>query len=79
LITLVINNQPVVVEEGITVAVAVLKIGAGSFRRSLTGEPRGPLCGMGVCFECRVTIDGIPHQRSCNILAHEGMTITTDE
>jgi hypothetical protein len=79
LITLVINNEPIAVEEGTAVAAAVLNATADHFRRSVTGEPRGPLCGMGICFECRVTIDGIPHQRSCNILVREGIVVATDE
>jgi sarcosine oxidase subunit alpha len=33
---------------------------------------------MGICFECRVTIDGVAHQRSCNLIASDGMHITTD-
>ena len=45
--------------------------------RSVTGEPRGPLCGMGICFECRATIDGMPHQRSCQILCAAGMEVRT--
>lgn len=36
-------------------------------RLSVTGEPRGPLCGMGICFECRATIDGKPHVRTCQM------------
>lgn len=62
-----------------TVAVAVLLAGNDRFRRSVTGEPRGPLCGMGICFECRVTIDGSGQARSCQIICQEGMRIRTDE
>lgn len=36
-------------------------------RRSVSGEPRGPLCGMGICFECRATVSGVPHRRTCQI------------
>jgi len=79
LITLVIDNQRVTVEEGTTVAAAILLAGTVQFRRSVSGELRGPLCGMGICFECRVTIDRVSNQRSCNILAREGMEIITDE
>ncbi len=43
-----------------------------TLRRSATGEPRGPLCGMGTCFECRVTIDGVPHRRSCAEIVRDG-------
>jgi sarcosine oxidase subunit alpha len=48
------------------------------FRRSVNGEARGPLCGMGTCFECRVTIDGAPHSRSCVMLCRPGMSVVTD-
>ncbi len=63
---------------GTTVAAAVLNARTdGVIRRSATGEPRGPLCGMGVCFECRVEIDGRAHQRSCMVACREGMVVTT--
>ncbi|OYV74133.1 MAG: hypothetical protein B7Z72_00875 [Gemmatimonadetes bacterium 21-71-4] len=32
---------------------------------------------MGVCFECRVTIDGAPHQRACMVTCRPGMSIAT--
>ena len=61
--------------ESMTVAAAVLSAGYSAFRSSVTGEPRGPLCGMGICYECRVTIDGQPHARSCQILCRDSMVI----
>jgi len=42
------------------------------------GEARGPLCGMGLCFECRVSINGQPHCRSCLTLCEPGMEVRTD-
>jgi sarcosine oxidase subunit alpha len=42
------------------------------------GEMRGPLCGIGVCFECRVTINGQHHSRSCQVLCQEGMDVRTE-
>ncbi|PHV12596.1 (2Fe-2S)-binding protein [Chitinimonas sp. BJB300] len=47
-------------------------------RRSASGEPRAALCGMGVCFECRVTVDGQPHQRACQLPVREGMVVQRD-
>lgn len=75
MITLEINNQEISVAEGSTVATAIFATDAGNFRRSVSGEPRFPLCGMGVCFECRVTINGVKHQRSCQILVENGMVV----
>lgn len=77
-VTVTVNGSPVSVPPGTTVAVAVM-IAGQSCRTSVTGEPRGPLCGMGICFECRVAIDGRPHCRSCQILCKPGMEVRTDE
>lgn len=77
MIQLIINKRSVLVADGSSVATAVFESDAQSFRRSVSGEPRFPLCGMGICFECRVTINGTEHQRSCQILAEDGMKIET--
>lgn len=76
-IRLTVNGQPVTVPEGAMVSTAVALAGA-AYRRSVSGEPRGPLCGMGICFECRVAIDGRQHVRSCQTPAAEGMEVRTD-
>jgi sarcosine oxidase subunit alpha len=73
---LLVNDVPVTVAPGTTVASAILIAGIPT-RQSVTGEPRGPLCGMGICFECRVNIDGVQHQRSCQVLCTEGMKVRT--
>ncbi|MGC2474387.1 MAG: (2Fe-2S)-binding protein [Candidatus Sulfotelmatobacter sp.] len=77
-IKLTVNGAAVSVASGTTVAAAIL-IAGKSFRRSVRGEPRGPLCGMGNCFECRVAINGVSHCRSCQCLCEPGMLVTTDE
>ena len=79
MITLSINNIRVTVGDGSTVAAAIHASGVTVFRYSLSGQPRGQLCGMGACFECRVTINGVGLQRSCTALAEDGMEVTTDE
>jgi hypothetical protein len=71
-----INGKRVAVRAGTSVAAAVALAHASS-RRSVLGSPRGPLCGMGICFECRLTIDGIPHRKSCQILCRPGMQVST--
>lgn len=76
-ITIWMNGSAVHVRQGTTVAAAILIAGETAFRRSVLGEPRAPLCGMGICMECRVTIDGRMHCRSCQVLCREGMRIET--
>lgn len=74
-----VNGVTVRVPRGSTVAAAVLLAGRSGFRRSVSGELRGPLCGMGICFECRVAVDGQPHMRSCQLLCRDGMEVTLSE
>jgi len=77
-VTLSVNGSPVAVPSGATVAVAVA-IAGEACRRSVSGEPRGPLCGMGICFECRVSINGTAHCRSCQMLCEPGMDVRTEK
>ena len=77
-VTLVVNGVSVEMPAGSMVSAAILKTGIYAFRRSVTGEPRGPLCGMGICFECRITIDGEQHCRSCQTVCRDGMNVSTD-
>lgn len=74
-----INGTPVAVPNGTTVAAAVLRSGVANFRRSVSAEARGPLCGIGICFECRLTVNGNPHVKSCQVLCKAGMEIVTDD
>ena len=78
-VRLLVNGVVVEMPAGSMVSGAIVKAGVTVFRRSVTGEPRGPLCGMGICFECRVSIDGEAHCRSCQTICRDGMDIRTDE
>lgn len=73
-----VNGHPLRVQHGTTVAVAIYLAGETTFRRSVTGELRAPLCGMGICQECRVRVDGEPHVKSCQVLCDDGMEIETE-
>ncbi len=77
-VQLTINARPLRVPEGTTIAAAMLIANHPAVRRSITGEPRGPLCGIGICFECRATVDGQSHRRTCQTVVRDGMEIVTD-
>jgi D-hydroxyproline dehydrogenase subunit gamma len=77
-VTVTVNGAPVRVPSGATVAVAVMMAGQAC-RISGSGEPRGPLCGMGICFECRVVVNGNPHVRSCQMICELGMDVATEK
>ena len=76
LFSVTINGATNRVVRGTTVAAAMLLAEQPS-RISVTGEPRGALCGMGICFECRAVVNGIPHRRTCQILCEQDMTVET--
>ena len=73
-----VNGVAVSVPAGAMVSAAVALAGVSGYRKSVSGEPRAPLCGMGICFECRVTIDGQAHCRSCQVVCRPGMEVRTD-
>jgi aerobic-type carbon monoxide dehydrogenase small subunit (CoxS/CutS family) len=75
-VRVLVDDAIIAVPAGSTVAAALMQA-HGVARRSLRGALRGPLCGMGICHECRVTIDGVPHQRACMRLAADGLVIRT--
>jgi NADPH-dependent 2,4-dienoyl-CoA reductase/sulfur reductase-like enzyme len=76
-IDLRLDGRSVAVAPGTTVAAALWDAGIVAFRTSTSGEPRGPACGMGTCFECRVTIDGVAHRRACLVTCSPGMVVET--
>ena len=70
------DGQELLAFEGETVAAALLATGRRAFRR--TGrreEPRGLFCGMGVCFDCLVCIDGRPNVRACQAPVAAGLHV----
>lgn len=76
-VSIILNGTSLSVPAGHTVAAVLLNAGRAG-RSSVGGQPRAALCGMGRCHECRVTIDGQPHQLSCEVVVQSGMEVRTD-
>lgn len=76
-ITLSIDGRSTSVAAGTSVAAAIAIAVTGVTRRSVSGQLRAPLCGMGVCQECRVTINDRAHVLSCQTLCQPGMDVQT--
>ena len=74
-----INGRPTPAHIGQSVAAALWAAGVTTLRHSPTGQPRGPFCCMGICYECVVTIDGIPGQRACMTPVRPGMHVVVSE
>lgn len=77
-VTIRLNGNEIRVASGTSVAAAILNDGITRFRTSISNEKRAPLCGIGVCFECRATVDGLRHARTCLIECRDGMVVQTD-
>ena len=76
LVPITIDGKPQAIEAGTTVAVAIAVAGLPC-RTSVSGTPRAALCAMGICFECRATVNDVAHRRTCQILCEPGMDILT--
>jgi len=75
-----INGKAYAAYEGETVLAALTAAGHKTLRHSRKlGEPRGALCGMGVCYECLVTINNRPNQKACMTQVEDRMEVHTDE
>lgn len=62
---------------GQSIAGILLASGAMTWRTTAKGRrPRGLFCGIGVCFDCLATVNGLRDVRLCQRLAHEGDVIT---
>lgn len=74
-VELILDGRSIEAFEGESVAAAVMACDGLELRRTEGGDPRGFYCGMGVCFDCVMVVDGIPNTRTCMTWVHEGMTV----
>jgi len=75
-VRILLDGQALDVPAGATLAAA---LAGAATRRSVAGEWRSALCGMGVCFECRVRVNDQRHQRACQIVVYEGMEVQRED
>lgn len=71
-----INGQSIRAFAGETIHAALIAAGIQVMRMTGSGELRGVFCGMGICYDCLVTVDSIPDQRACMTMVREGMEIS---
>ena len=77
-VTIDVNGRRIRCAAHCSVATALLNAGYDWFRSSIDGSVRGPLCGMGSCHECRVTLDGREHTRACMVLVRDDMRVVIE-
>ena len=73
------DGRPIEAWPGESVGAALIAAGIPGFRIAGDGSPRGPVCNIGVCWECRCVIDGEPNRRACRAQAQPGMIVATQE
>ena len=70
------NGKDFECESGQTIAAALIAADQRELRSTRFGnEPRSIFCGIGICYDCVVVVDGIANQRSCLIEARDGMKV----
>lgn len=73
---LTFDGRALPAEPGQSVGAALTAAGIRSWRTTrVEGRPRGLFCGIGVCFDCLVTVDGRPNQRACLTTVRDGMVL----
>jgi len=72
-----VDGRAINARVGDTVASALLTAGIQPFRRTRSAAPRSVFCGMGVCYDCAVTIDGLRSVRACMTRVRNGMKVET--
>ncbi|GLY85819.1 proline dehydrogenase [Actinoallomurus iriomotensis] len=76
-VRITVDGTPVTGRPGQTIAAILIAAGHHSWRRGPSGSPRGVFCGIGVCFDCLVTVNGTRDVRACLRRAGDGDAITT--
>jgi predicted molibdopterin-dependent oxidoreductase YjgC len=73
-----VDGKKIVAHEGETIAAALTAAGVRAYRTTAKRhEPRGMYCGIGLCYECLMVINGVPNTRACQTLATPGVRIET--
>jgi predicted molibdopterin-dependent oxidoreductase YjgC len=78
IVTFYFNGEVSHAIAGQSVGAAVLANGERTLRQTrFAMKPRGMFCGIGICFDCLVVIDGVANQRACLVEVKAGMRVET--
>lgn len=69
------NGMTIRAHKDQTIAAALIENGIKTFRKTRKNESRGPFCGIGLCYECRTTVDGVSDVRTCITPAKPGCKV----
>ncbi len=75
-INIEVDGEKIEAYEGETIAAALWAAGIRDFRYTTKRkEPRGYFCGIGLCTDCKMIVNGVPNIRTCVTLVQDGMKI----
>ncbi len=77
-VTITFDGRPVQARRGESLAAALTAAGVTALRTTRSGRPRGVFCGMGVCQDCLVEVDGRPNQRACMTKVDGPLTVCAE-
>jgi predicted molibdopterin-dependent oxidoreductase YjgC len=79
MIIITFDGQPIRAYAEDSVGAALTRAGVRSWRTTRRkGRPRGLFCGIGVCYDCLLSVDGSANQRACLVPAVDGMELSSD-
>ncbi len=74
-----VDGKIIIARRRQTIAEALLANGLRGLRMTRKQSPRGVYCGMGICYECRMIVNGVPNVRTCMTPATPGCRIATQD
>ena len=69
------EGRSLVAHPGQSLAAVLTAAGIRDFRETASGGRRGLFCGMGVCQDCLLVVDGVPNQRACMVKVTRPMEV----
>lgn len=74
------DGREIEFDDGQSIGAALTAAGIRSWRTTRNdGRPRGIFCGIGICFDCLVVVDGSPNERACLVPARQSQRVETQE
>jgi predicted molibdopterin-dependent oxidoreductase YjgC len=75
-VQILVDGEAVEAHEGESLAAALVASGRRATRwTTRTGEPRGYFCGMGICHDCLVSVEGLGNVRACVTAVSDGIRV----
>jgi aerobic-type carbon monoxide dehydrogenase small subunit (CoxS/CutS family) len=72
-----VDGKSMKARSGQTIAEVLISNAKLTFRKTRNNASRGVYCNMGICYECRMIVNGRPNVRTCITPAFPGCEVKT--